>query len=253
MTATGFYETDLAWIHHTGYRAVPEAAAGALLEELARGTTPDGAVLDLGCGSGVFGAALAGGSDRDYIGVDLSPAFLALARATRPDGTYLQDSMHRVTLPPAAVVTMIGESLNYVPGSGRRPDPERLLRRIAAHLPLHGLLLFDVITDAPAARAGNLARGFTLAEDWATLASLHPTGSTDVFERRITLFRRPPGAAAAEWRRTDETHRFRVLDRAGLTRLLRDAGFSVRVRKGWSTESTLPGRSAFICRKRRDR
>lgn len=245
--STPFYDADLAWIHHTGYQGVPRAAAAFLHDLLADSRTPPGAVLDLGCGSGVFGASLREyGCPREYIGIDLSPAFLALARESVPGGAFRLASMHRAALPEAAVVTMIGESLNYLPARGRGPDPERLLRRIHRMLPSSGLLLFDVITDGPASSADTVARGYHLTDDWATLASIHPTRTPDVHERRITLFRR----VASEWRRSDETHRFRVFDQRALRASLRSLGFTVRTRSGWSDASTLPGRTAFVCRKR---
>jgi trans-aconitate 2-methyltransferase len=52
------------------------------------GTLPDGAVADLGCGSGAVGPALAARfPERARIGVDMSPAMLATAAAT---GAYDQ-------------------------------------------------------------------------------------------------------------------------------------------------------------------
>lgn len=68
------YEADTsAW----GYEA-----PAVVVDLLAARTTPDQQVLDVGCGTGLVGAALAAEGFHDVVGVDLSPASLDLAAKT---------------------------------------------------------------------------------------------------------------------------------------------------------------------------
>lgn len=91
---------------------------------------PPGAVVDLGCGAGAAGAALAGRfQGRDLTGMDASPAMLDKARATGCySGLQLADAGN--WLPPDGTALVFSNALfQWLPGHGA------MLSRIAAQLP----------------------------------------------------------------------------------------------------------------------
>lgn len=99
------------------------------------GDLPPGAVVDLGCGSGFAGQALAERyADRQRIGVDLSPSMLAQAKAT---GHYHRlEQADLAHWQPAAPVALIfsNAALHWL------ADHARLLPRLAAGLQPGGVL-----------------------------------------------------------------------------------------------------------------
>jgi predicted TPR repeat methyltransferase len=70
---------------------VPELLADAV----AAVGRPPGDVADLGCGTGLCGAAIAGQRPRSITGVDLSPAMLALANSRRVYTTLVENEVHK--------------------------------------------------------------------------------------------------------------------------------------------------------------
>ncbi len=73
----------------SGYRGYYRAALSAA------NVPREGAVLDVGCGTGMFGAALAEHGRYDIVGVDLSPAMLRIAEENVPSASlYRGDAFH---------------------------------------------------------------------------------------------------------------------------------------------------------------
>lgn len=99
------------------------------------GALPDGAVVDLGCGNGAVGAALAQRfAGRDLIGLDASPAMLAQSAAT---GCYTRlvegdAATWRAASPPALIFS--NAALHWL------PDHDRLLPHLAGLLAPDGIL-----------------------------------------------------------------------------------------------------------------
>jgi SAM-dependent methyltransferase len=237
------YREDLAYIHHEGFRAVPEAAARWLVRYLARHDVPDGGILDLGCGSGVFAAAVAR-TGRPVFGIDVSRDMVRLARRTAPAARFRVASIYEAALPACGIVAIVGEGLNYRPPGGGAPPLSTTFRRVRECLPRRGLLVFDVITGPVATLAPS--RSFRTGRDWAVLSETRRGRSRDRFERRITSFREIRG----RYRRSEETHVVRVFDRGRVVDALRKAGFTVRSRKAYDPRAPLPGRTVFVARKR---
>lgn len=113
------------------------------------GDLPDGPVIDLGCGDGAVGPALAlRFPDRDRIGVDLSPAMLDGAASTESYGrlvpadaaTWMPDA------PPALIYS--NAALQWLDGH------DRLIPRLAGFLPPGGVLAVQMPRqqDAPSHR-----------------------------------------------------------------------------------------------------
>lgn len=143
------------------------------------GNLPDGPVVDLGCGAGAVGPALAARfPDRALTGVDLSPAMLAEAQAT---GVYVH--LDRVDLvswqpqtPPALIFS--NAALHWL------PDHATLLPRLAGMLGPGGVL------------AVQMPRQF-LAPSHRFLRDIAATMFPDRFD--LSDWEPPVAAATAYW------------------------------------------------------
>ena len=240
---TAYYEEDLAYIHHTGFRETALGAAPGILKILADASIRDGLVVDLGCGSGIWLRELirAGYS---ALGIDPSPAFIALARETVPDAALAVASAHDFDIPPCAAVTAIGEVLCYVPSF--EDDATRIgrtFRRIYEALAPGGIFLFDIIVKE--AGASLTARSWKSGEDWAVLTDVSENQSERLLVRAIEVFR----ARAGLYRRSRECHRVRLFDPSELKGWLTNAGFVVEIRDSYGAYSLLPRRIAVMARK----
>ncbi len=88
-------------------------------EVLAR--MPEGcSVLELGCGPGTDAAALSSG--RRYVGVDLSPVQLAIARRRVPNATFVVGDLASIAFRPASFNAVVAFYLfNHVPSAEVAP------------------------------------------------------------------------------------------------------------------------------------
>lgn len=108
------YGPDLAYIHHHGFGAFARNAAPGVLDFFRKAGIADGTVVDLGCGSGIWLREL----DRagyTTVGVEQSPALLALARDVAPEAVLHQGSVYDFDFPKCDAVTALGEVLSYLP------------------------------------------------------------------------------------------------------------------------------------------
>src|SRR5207247_6300927 len=101
----------LAYIHGAGFGRLARAAAALLLDELGRSGIDRGLVIDLGCGSGILAEQLSAGGF-DVLGIDISTAFIALARRRVPRGEFRAESMLTADLPRCVAVAAVGECIN---------------------------------------------------------------------------------------------------------------------------------------------
>ena len=239
---TGLYREDLAYVHDAGYGATARAGAAVLLEALRRGP-PSGLVIDLGCGSGILSERVAA-AGYDVLGVDLSGDLLALARKRVPGGRFRRGSLWNTELPPCIAVAAVGEVVNYLFDGGARQGPGKLFRRVHAALPPGGPFLLDLAGPGRLAGAGR-ARHWAEGEDWAVLVSAEEDRERRLLTRRITTFRR----VGAAYRRDDEVHRQRLYPPADAAALLREAGFRVRVLRGYGKLRFARGVAGFLARR----
>jgi SAM-dependent methyltransferase len=245
MKISTAYAKDLAYIHHVGFGDFARDAAPGLLRLLHAARLDGGQVVDLGCGSGIWAAALLR-AGYAVTGLDLSSAMLALARQVAPGARFVRASAYNFDFPACDAVTAIGEVLSYLP-PGAKPAPSlpRLFRRIAGALRPGGLFVFDLIVTDPGRPMAY--RTWRSGGDWGILADVTEQPARRRLVREITTFRR----VGARYRQAHETHFVRVCSRAAIERMLRQAGFSVRVLRRYGAAHLAPRRLAFVARQLR--
>jgi SAM-dependent methyltransferase len=230
------YDEDLAYTHDRGFGHVAEAAASYVLTLL----PAHASVVELGCGSGVTARRLTD-AGHDVLGIDQSPALIALARERAPNARVAVGSFVSEPLPECDAVLAIGEVLNYLFDEGNtRAALPALFARVHAALRPGGVLLFDLA--GPGVLHGDGRRHFSAGPDWAVLVEYGEQG--DLLTRQITSFvERGDG-----YRRSEEVHRQRLYRPAEIMPLLRAAGLTARNTRGYSPG---PGRHIYLARRPR--
>ena len=224
-----FYGADLARVHAEGFAARWDGAADRLAELARAGEGPAFAV-DVGCGDGRMLAELAA-RGVPGMGFDVAPAFVEAARARGLD--VRPGDASALTLPAASLVIALGEVACYEDASGAVPLPA-LIRAAAASLRPGGSLVLDVTGPETAAGAGWRDGG-----DWLVASEVAIRG--DRLSRRIVTFVREGDA----WRRSEETHRQRLLAPSEVDAALRSAGLAPRRLDAIGAAPLLPGRLAY--------
>lgn len=230
------YGRDVAHVHDMGHGDFARDAAPALLRLLRRAGIHEGLVIDLGCGSGIWAAALVD-AGYDVIGVDQSAALLEIARERAPGARFVRGSLYDAKLPPCDAVTALGECFSYrVDQRAGRRAVAVVLRRVAAALRPGGMLVFDVL--APGSEPEGGRRTWSEGPDWLLCLDVREDPAAATLTRRIAVFRPENGC----YRRADELHRLWLysrgdaladLDAAGLrARTLTGYGRNVRFRRG---------------------
>lgn len=223
-----YYRGRLARVHATDYTMYARAAARLLL------TQPRGAVLDVGCGAGDLVELLEGW---EYIGLDASPAMIALARQRYPHARFVQADARDLPDAQVTAVVAVGEVLNYVTDL---PGFIAWLAIARERLQPGGVLLVDV---AGPTRADPEPRTQTTQGDGY---HLEVTVSTD--PQRLTLTRTIT-VSDAEGSET-ETHILHLMDPVEVAAALRNAGFEVTALNGYSDDLPFPrGWSGFMARR----
>ena len=233
-----FYGEDLAYIHAEGFGQLAAAAAGVVQAE----ATGRGLVLDIGCGAGTLSAELSRAGFQVW-GLDISDAFVRLARRRVPDGEFVTGSIFGADFPKAAVICAIGEVVNYLADPGNSPETLRafFLKAYAA-LPPGGLLLFDAA--APGRSSGGV-RSFTEGDGWAVGAVSEPQDDRQLV-RRVVTFR---DLGEGRWRRSVELHRLRLWSRETILAGLRETGFEAEAGEGYGAFALPPDLPSYRARK----
>ncbi len=141
-----YYKEDLAYIHDVGFSDYCLKSAPGILEILQKNNINTGLVVDLGCGSGLWAQELVK-SGYDAIGIDISPAFIDIARHRVAEAEFRVNSLFNAEIPPCNAVTSIGECLNYL--FENENDKQRLVElfnRIYKALTPGGVFVFDIAT-----------------------------------------------------------------------------------------------------------
>ena len=232
------YDRDLAHVHDDGFGDFARDAAPGLLALLREHGIHSGLVVDLGCGSGIWAAALLD-AGYDVLGVDISAGMLEIARERAPGAELVQASLFHAPLPACAAITSISECVTYGPDrAAGRAAFRTLLSRAHGALRPGGMLVFDVVTPERPAR-----RSWTSGEDWVVCADGRPDPGAATYRREITTFRRN---GSGGWRRNDEVHDVWLYDPADVLADLRAAGFYGQPLAGYGENLRFePGHAGF--------
>ena len=242
MDSIEAYKGDLAFIHDVGFGDFARNSAPALLEMLRHDGVNKGLVVDLGCGSGLWAREL---SDAGYgvLGVDISPAMIAIARKRVPRGEFETGSLLKVKLPRCNAVTSLGECLNYLfDQSNRMSEIRRLFRRVYNALKPGGLFVFDI---AEPGRGKGPRQKYRQGPDWAVLVEVDEDARTNRLTRHITTFRK----AGKLYRRDEAIHELQLYKRGEVANELRAVGFRVRTIGAYGAQRMIEGCVGFIARK----
>lgn len=245
MSETGeAYGDDLAFIHDTGFAHFATNAAPGLLEMLSRHGIDGGLVVDFGCGSGIWAQTLVE-AGYEVLGVDISPAMIALARQRVPEADFRVESFLKAELPRCDAVTSLGECFNYLfDGTNGLRQLDQLFHRVYDALRPGGLFVFDMLE--PGQLAGRSPRNrHRLSEDWAVLVEVEEDREARLLMRRITSFRK----VGTSYRRSEEEHRLRLYTAREIAGALRAIGFRTRVLRGYGRFRLQRRHACFRARK----
>jgi SAM-dependent methyltransferase len=239
------YGEDLAYINDAGFSDFTNGVMPGLLSLLRQAGVRTGLVVDLGCGGGRWAEAL-GNAGYEVVGVDLSPDMIQLARIRAPRARFETGSLFNTKLPACDAVTAIGEVVNYqfAPKHSRQALT-RLFRRIHAALRPGGLFVFDV-AGADRVPAAVPAMYWKEGADWSLHVEVDGNAHSGWMTRKIVCFRKAAGC----YRRSEETHRLRLLDAAEVVTELEAVGFRTSVQSGYGRFRLYPGMRAVVARKR---
>lgn len=233
--APTLYGPDLAHVHDVAFGAWARDAAPFVLARLREAGVEDGLVVDLGCGSGIWAAALLEAGYAVH-GVDASADMLAIARERAPGARLIQGSLHEAELPPCAAVTALGECVNY----GGPPSLEPLFRRVHAALEPGGLLVFDAA--APGREPQLRRRARHEGEGWVLRLEVLEDRQARSLTRRISLVR--------DGRASEELHALRLYEREEVVEWLEASGFDVSCHASYGAAQGLPGVWVYVAARR---
>ena len=161
-------EQVVGWAEFCGLRIavapgvfVPRRRTEFLVRQAVPLTRPGAVIVDLCCGAGAIGAALAAAVDRAEVhAADIDPAAIRCARQNLPDGHVYQGDLYaplpaglrgRVTVLAANVPYVPSEEIGFLPPEARAHEPRAALDGGADGL--------DVLRRVAAGAAGWLAPG----------------------------------------------------------------------------------------------
>jgi SAM-dependent methyltransferase len=237
----GKYQQDLAYIHDQGFGEFANSAGPGLLKLLREHGIQSGLVVDLGCGSGIWAKYL---QDHGYtvFGVDQSKAMIQLARKTAPAAKFRTGSLFDTKLPTCVAVTSLGECISYLFDQNFKKDSLlKLFRNVYNALQPGGIFIFDVMESLPY-ELKYPKRVYKEGKDWAILFSATCDRKKKILTRHMVTYRK----VGAQYRRSEEVHQLRVLNRAIVRRELERAGFRVRYLKSYGKSAMFPGRLGFL-------
>jgi SAM-dependent methyltransferase len=241
------YRDDLAYIHDVGHGEFARWAAPGLLKLLRDRGVSAGRVVDVGCGSGIWAEQLLR-EGYEVLGIDISPAMIALAKQHAPRAVFRCESFLRASLPPCDAITSISECVNYLFGRQRNPIAAltNLFRRIHRALRPGGVFVFDFLEPAMLRRK-DPPRRFREGDDWAVLVEIETDEKRQQITRHITSFRQ----VGKLFRRDRELHRVQLLHGRKLATQLRSIGFQVTRLRGYGKMKFAAGQTALLAVKRR--
>lgn len=232
------YGEDLAWLHARHYSDFVLHAVPQVIRMLRAEGTRNGLVCDAGCGAGQLSAALLK-AGYNVVGVDASPAMIALARKQAPGAKFIHGSIHEVHLPTCNAAVAVGEIFNYLRSRSRII---KAFRNLFRSLGPGGILIFD-IKEPPARRLARVS--CRSGPNWALMAEIEEDPQQKKLIRRITSFRK----TGRHFRRQIEIHQLGVYPAAEVKKMLQSTGFHARVYTGYGTYDLGPDRKVLVAKK----
>jgi len=238
------YDEDLAYIHDRGFGRFANNAAPGLLKLLREHGIRSGLVVDLGCGSGIWARHLQV-QGYEVFGVDQSKAMIQLARKCAPHAKFEIGSLFQTKLPSCNAVTSMGECISYLFDKNiTRDSLFKLFRNVYEALRPGGIFIFDAMESLPY-ELKYPKRIYLTGRDWAILFEATCDRKKRLLTRHQVTFRK----IGSHYRRSEEVHRVRVLNRRVVRRELERAGFRVRYLKSYGRMPMFPGRLGFLALK----
>jgi len=238
------YTEDLAYIHDSGFGGFAESAAPGLLAMLENCGIRSGLVIDIGCGGGHWAHRLI---ERGYdvLGVDISAPMVSLARKREPRARFITGSFLSTKLPQCAAITAISECIGYLfDDRNGHKALERFFANAHNALKPGGIMIFDLLESRRGVPLRN-ARRWTKGNDWVVLVNVIEDTRTKKLTREITSFRQRGNS----YRRTDEVHHVKLIDREAVLGSLRRQGFTARALRGYGELRFAKGHVGFLARK----
>ena len=238
-----YYRRDLSLVHHLGFGFHADRCAPGLLRLLEPILETGGAVLELGCGSGLLTRHLVDAGHR-VIATDASPAMLELTSENVPGVEEIrQIVLPDDPLPMADAVVSVGHVLNYLPNAQAL---ERGLLAAAAALRPAGLLAVDVCDLEYGRRRQDEGRLLgRMGENWAIVLEISVPAPDRLVRTMATFLPNEDGS----WRRDDEVHDNVLIDAAQLPALLAGAGISADLGVSFGAETLPAGLMTVIGRR----
>jgi SAM-dependent methyltransferase len=238
LRRTAFYGGDLACLHDQHYSDLVANAAQQIIAMLRAAKVKSGLVCDLGCGGGRLSASLIQ-TGYEVVGVDISPAMIAIAKKRAARARFINGSIAEISLPVCDAAVAVGEVFNYL---GSKTAIVRAFRNIFCALRTGGVLILDIKEPPPQRLARTSSRA---GANWALIAEIEEDPIRNRLIRKIHSFRKIGG----RYRRHSEVHELRIYPVAEVVGMLRAAGFHPRIFKGYRSYQLPSDRKVLLARK----
>lgn len=241
MSEDLFYDTDLAYVHDTGYSNFARHAAKMIKKVFdEQFSKKKELIIDLGCGSGIVAKELVDGGFK-VLGIDKSQALIEIAKKRAPNVNYKVSSFFETTLPKCIGVVSTSECLNYATNGENHNNIKGLFEKVFTSLEHGGLFIFDMIEPGTT----NDRKYIVEHDDWTMFLHTWEDQDQNILTRDITLFRK----TGELYRKSKEIHKARLYPHKQIISLLEDAGFEVSVFKQYDELKLGEHHFGYHCRK----
>lgn len=202
-------------------------------------------VLDLGCGTGLAIDYLSCSADR-YLGVDLSPDMLTIAKEKHPNHNFVLASILAIDFPQKFnFVLSAFDTVNHLL---RTEDWKKMFERASSHMQVGAIFIFDVVTPYDHAVNWPIQLNLTDSEDWLYLQRSEFDAATERGFLKTTIFQKQ----TSYWLRQEEAVEQISLPKNAILQLLDEVGLTccdtLDVATGEKDTSTT-GTLLFVCKK----
>lgn len=240
MNKDFFYNTDLAYVHDTGYGDFARHAAKMITETLNREFNKKGLIIDLGCGSGIVAKELLDNNFK-VLGIDKSQDLIEIAKRRAPGGDYIVHSFFETHFPKCIGAISTSECLNYATNGENQNNLKKLFKDIFEALEEEGLFIFDMIEPGTA----NDRTSIVEQEDWTMFLHIWEDQELNILTRDVTLFRK----IGDLYRKSKEVHKARLYPHEQVVSLLEETGFKVSLFKEYGDLKLDEHHFGFKCKK----